>query len=186
MNNSTQYCITNFLPADEAILLNDVYLILLHATRIPPHLLVAVNGKMFSLGVNGPMVDNDLTMILKYIRQKQTPTIFIKLSVPAIFTMDDIKKEIKKCTLAYPRADVGIATCLTPIKDFCSSVYRTETGNINFVYELLPKLHEQKAAGICYHMFLDKHLQQGTFFLPKYSMNDIYEGIRKVNEGVEA
>ncbi len=186
MNSLSHYSISNLLPADETLLLNDVYLILLHATRIPPHLLISVSGKLFSLGVKGPAVEDDLKMVLKFIRQKQTPTIFIKLSVPMLFTIQDLSNEIRKYTLAYPRVDVGIATCLTPIKDFCSSVYNTEIRKVNFIYELLPKLYEQKAAGNAYHLFLEKHLQQEKFCLPKYSMNDIYEGIRNANSGVTA
>ncbi len=178
------YSIAHILPANEAALYNDVYLVLLYATRIPPHLLVSVNGKIFSLGVKGPMIDDDLGSILKLIRQRQVPTIFTRLSVPAIFTIDDLRREIKKYVLAYPRVDIGIATCLTPIKDFCGSVYHTETQDVNFVYELLPRLFEQNVAGNSYHLFMDKYLVGEDFSLRKYSMSDIYEGIREVRGAI--
>lgn len=184
MKTSSPYLISGLLPGYEAILHDGVYLILLHATRIPPHILVSVNGKLFSLGVKGPVVDDEWKATLRLIKKHQIPTVFIKLSVPHLFTLDDLRDEIKKYTLSYPRVDIGIATCLTPIKDFCASVYDTETANVNFVYELLPKLYEQKVAGSCYQMFLEKYLTLHQFKLPMYSMNDIFEGIRKVKSGI--
>lgn len=177
----SSYSIKGIHPANEAVLYSDVYLVLLHATRIPPHLLVSVNGKIFSLGVKGPMVDDELSSIVKLIKQRRVPTIFVRLSVPPLFTIDDLRKEIRKYILAYPRVDIGIATCLTPIRDFCGSVYHTETERVNFVYELLPKLFNQKAAGESYHLFMEPYLVEANFALPQYSMNDIYEGIRSVS-----
>ena len=95
-----------------------VYLIVLHARRVPPHLTLSVQGKLFSLSVKGPSVDGELSHLLRFIKQRSIETLFIKLAVPALFTIQQLRNEIKKYTLAYPRVDVGIATCLNPIKDF--------------------------------------------------------------------
>src|ERR1035437_10916443 len=122
---------TNLLPATDAVLMNDVFLVLLYATRIPPHLLISINGKLFTLSVKGANVDGELSALLTLIRKKNIETIFIRLHMPLLFTMEQLQEEIRNCTLAYPRDDIGIATCLTPIKDFCHSIYDTDTKNVN-------------------------------------------------------
>lgn len=178
MESKNQYIIPNIFPANEGLLLNDVYLVVLYATRIPPHLAISVNGKLFTLTVKGATINGELKALLKLIRQRNIDSIFIKLSVPAIFTLTQLHDEIKKYMLAYPRVDVGIATCLSPIKDFCSEIYETEIKNVNYVFDLLPKLYERGVITTCYHLNLDRYLVGNSFHLSKYNMNDIYEGIR--------
>src|ERR1051326_7747043 len=104
------YTIHNIQKAEETLLMQDVYLILLYANRVPPHLAVSVNGKLFTLTTKGATVDGELSSMIRLIKKKKIETIFIRLNVPALFTMDQLHDEIKKYTLAYPRVDVGIAT----------------------------------------------------------------------------
>lgn len=183
----SSYKISNLLPATEAVLMNDVYLVLLYATRVPPHLLISINGKIFTLSVKGATVDGELPALLTLIRRKNIETVFIRLALPPLFTLDQLSKEIRDCTLAYPRADIGIATCLTPIKDFCHSIYDTESKNVNLIFDLLPKLQERNAMKDCYQMNLrltpiPSPLGEGNnnfFELKSYEVNDVYEAIRK-------
>ena len=170
------YKISNLFPADDVILKNDVYLVLLYATRVPPHLLISVNGKIFTLNLTGASVDGELSALLTLIRKKRIETIFIRLSLPPLFTIEQLKEEIRTCTLAYPRVDIGIATCLSPIKDFCHTIYDTETKNVNLIFDLLPKLQERNAMKDCYQMNLSTSIN--SFELKKYEVNDVYEAIR--------
>lgn len=172
------YKISNLLHANDTLLQNDVYLILLYATRVPPHLLVSVNGKIFTLSVKGATVDGELPALLKLIRKKNIETIFIRLALPPLFTIEQLKEEIRSCTLSYPRVDIGIATCLSPIKDFCHSVYDTETKNVNLIFDLLPKLQERNAMKDCYYMNLRLSPVSNSFEIKTYEVNDVYEAIR--------
>lgn len=174
-----EYRIPHITAGNEEALLSDVYLVLLNVTRVPPHLAIAVNGKLFTLSIKGPTVEGDLRSLLRIIRQRSIESIFIRLAVPQVFTTEQLGEEIRKYMLAYPRVDVGLATCLAPIKDFCGSVYHTETKNINFIYELLPKLEELNVIDTCYHLNLERYLKKDDFFMRKYTMDDINEEIRK-------
>jgi hypothetical protein len=176
----SKYTITNILPAKEELLSNDIFLVVLYAARVPPHLAVSINGQLFTLSVKGPTVDGELSSLIRLIRKQNIETVFIKLSVPALFTMDELMKEIKKHTLSYPRVDIGLATCLAPIRDFCGSVYEPEMKHVNFVYELLPLLYAKNIISSCYQINLDRLMLGDTFEMNKYSMNDIYEGIRNI------
>lgn len=176
---NNEYKINHLAAAHEDVLLNDVYLVLLNVTRVPPHLAVAIGGKLFTLSVKGPTVEGDLGSLLRIIRQRSIESIFIRLSIPHLFTLEQLQDEIKNYVLAYPRVDVGLATCLAPIKDFCGSVYDAETGNVNFIYELLPVLEKKGVIDSCYHLNLDRYLNKDSFLLKKYTMDDINEEIRK-------
>lgn len=173
------YRISNILPANDALLKNDIFLILLYATRIPPHLLVSIYGKIFTLSVKGATVNGELGHLLKLIRRKNIDTLFIKLTLPSFFTLEKLHNEICNCMLAYPRADVGIATCLTPIRDFCKTVYHTETKNVNLIFDLLSKLEEKNAINGCYHINLENYLSKNCLNLIKYEVSDVYEAIKK-------
>ena len=172
------YKISNLLPADDALLKNDVFLVMLYATRVPPHLLVSVNGKIFTLSVKGATVDGELPALLQLIRKKRIETVFIRLTLPPLFTFDQLKAEMRNCILAYPRAEIGIATCLTPINDFCHYIYETEKKNVNLIFDLLPKLQQRNVIGDYYQMNLDKNIVGNSFRLNVYQVNDVHEAIR--------
>lgn len=172
------YRINSLLPFRPEMLKEGVFLVLLHANRIPPHLVVLVSGKVFTLTVRGGTVDSDHAPLLRLIHKQEIETVFVRLNVPALFTMEQLREQIRKLILAYPRVEAGIATCLDPIKEFCGKVYAPEARGVNFVYELLPKLESFGVITDSYHLHMEPYLKQGSFELKKYSMQDIYEGIR--------
>ena len=155
---------------------------LLNAARIPPHIAIAVNGKMFSLDVKRPSVDVDLYSTLRAIQQRNVGCIFIRLNVPASFSTDQFEEGVKRCVLAYPRVDIGVATCLAPVKDLCRKIFNTEVSDVNFIYELLPRLEKQNIIDSCYQLCMDESLQDGSFFMTRYTMDDIHEQIRRIKE----
>ena len=176
-----KYILKNIHRTNDDLLTNDIYLILLYANRIPPHLAISVKGKLFTLTTKGASVDRELDSLLRSIKKNKIETIFIQLKVPAVFTLDQLHDEIKKYTLAYPRVDVGIATCLNPIRDFCGSVYDEGAKKTNFIFELLPVLEAKRAVGECFYMNMENFIKEDSFVLKTYGMNEIFEGIRKSN-----
>ncbi|HEY4797506.1 MAG TPA: hypothetical protein VII99_00370 [Bacteroidia bacterium] len=175
------YKISGILPANDTILLNDAYIILLYAMKIPPHLLVSINGKTFTLSAKGASIDGELSSLLKLIRKKNIETIFIRLSLPPVFTMQKLNEEIRNSMLAYQRADIGVATCLTPIRDFCHSIYKTDSHSVNLIFDLLPKLQEKNALNGCYHLNMEKQLSDNSLLLNRYGMNEVNEAIHRAS-----
>jgi hypothetical protein len=179
MKAHNNYTLSNILAANDAVLATDIFLVILYANRIPPHLALTINGKLFTLTVKGATVDGEITTLLRTIKKNSIETIFVRLNMPQLFTVEQLKSEIKKYTLAYPRVDVGAATCLAPIKDFCQSVYATDTKNVNFIFDLLPKLELQNKLSDCYHLNMEKYMQKNNFALHQYTLNDIYDSVRQ-------
>ena len=176
-----RYKISSISHASEESLMENVYLVLLNATNAPPHLAVAVHGKLFTLSVKGPKVDSDLRLLLRTIEQRSIESIFVQLNVPKGISADQLSEAIRKSVLSYPRVDVNVATCLAPIKDFCEEVYNIDTEDVNFIYELLPLLETMNAISAYSHLNLENALTGNDFFLEKYSMEDINEEIRKAS-----
>ena len=175
--NST-YQIKNIIEGDEAQLLHGVYIMLVNAARIPPHLGIIIDGNLYSLNVKGPTVDGDLSTMLRTIKQRNIESIFIKLHVPSSITNEQLSDAARKYVLAYPAVEAGRTTCLAPIRDLCSSMFGIPGHSANFIYELLPLLEEKELLASCYHLNLGNYLENGSFFLQRYTMEDIDNQIR--------
>lgn len=179
------YLLNNILPANNTLLMRDIYLVMMHINRIPPHILISVNGKLFSLGVKGHLVGEDLTLYLRTIRKYKIETLFIKLIVPDILTIGQLQETITKITLSFPRIEPGLnlpdgstITCLTPVKYFCSNIYNTEITGVKFIFDLLPKLEKQGVISNSYHLNMEKSLlPDNNFALNTYTMFEVNENI---------
>jgi hypothetical protein len=154
-----------------------VYLVLLNALKVPPHLLLVVSGKVFSISTLGPSLDEDVEKYIRLIEKHQLATLFVKLSLPEIFTHDDLLEKVRTITSSYPRVDVGLATCLNPIKDFCSDIYAVDKDQINLVFDLLDELQLQKSIEGYFHLNLDQTIHKGEMSMDKYSVFEVNEAI---------
>ncbi|MFT6747602.1 MAG: hypothetical protein ACJAZ2_001958 [Glaciecola sp.] len=157
-----------------------VYLLLLNALNVPPHLLLVVSGKVFSITTLGPLLDEDVDKYLRLIDKQKLPTLFVKLSLPTIFTATDLLDKVRSITNSYPRVDVGMATCLNPIKDFCSDIYSVNKKQINLVFDLLDELKLQEAIEGYYQVNLDQEIDQGEMSMEKYSVFEVNEAIHAI------
>ena len=179
MNTSPGYQLTGILPADEGLLMKEVFLVILNANRIPPHLAVSVNGNLFSLSVQGVTVNGSLTSLLSLIHKKKIQTLFIRLAVPPIVSIDQLKHEMMKFTLSYEKVVIGKSTCLNPIRDFCSSIYDINIQDVNFIFDLLPKLYQHNAIHDCYQLYMSNTMLNQSFILNHYSINEVNKAIHQ-------
>ena len=173
------YLFSQILPAREEQLLNDCFIVLLHAHHTPPHLYFTINGWVFTLNVNGASVDRPLPSLLQLIKRKKIGTLFIRLTLPPILTMDQIRDEVRACFRAYQRADTGVATCLSPINDFCSNVFQTDRKRVHLIFDLLPELEKRKAFSGFYHLNLEEWIGDNVFRLQPYTVANVNDAIRK-------
>lgn len=172
------YQIRNIIEGDETQLLHGAYIMLVHAARIPPHLGMIIDGSLFSLNVKGQTVDGDLRSLLRTIKQRNIESIFIKLRVPSSIMNEQLSDEARKCVQVYPAVEAGRTTCLAPIRDICSTMFGIPVHCSNFIYELLPLLEEKELLASCYHLNLGNYLKNGSFFLQRYTMEDIDNQVR--------
>lgn len=162
--------IDNIKPLVSDELLNHgIYLHIVHATTAPPHLVLSINGKIFALSTKGPSIDGNMEQNLRFLRYKRVKTLFVKLKLPLLISSTDLLKKIRSIVTAYPRVDIGIATCLSPVKLFFEEVYNLSMKDLNYLFQLLPALYSEKLIECTASLFIDENDYQ----LPFYSDNEI-------------
>ena len=74
--------VNNTLPETE--INNNFFLFLFRATRIPPHLGLIFNGKVYDITLVGPNLGTDAAAFITTVKKKYTKTLFIELNKPNV------------------------------------------------------------------------------------------------------
>ncbi len=176
---TSQYKILNLQPLVKEQLYEGVYLLILNARTVPPHLSLTVSGKVYGISTKGPTFDKDVNIYLQHIQQKHIESVFVKLKLPSLYTDEEMLASVRAVVKAYPRVDIGAATCLSPIKDFVHSSYQTEVHDVHLIFDLLPKLHAQGIIEGYYQLNLDDAMSKGELLMRKYSVFEVNEAIHE-------
>lgn len=159
----------SFKTFDEADLLNGVYIVAMHATRIPPHIGLIIDKQYHSLSIKGRDINTPVRALIKNIEQRKIPSVFIKIKQHTTFSNAYLKEHFILNIQQFPRVDKHTATCLSPIKLFFSETYDIPMEQVEFLYHLLPIL---QSAGLIEHtssLFIDEE----TYKLPVYTREEL-------------
>jgi len=167
MNN---YLIHNIKPLD--YIDSGLYLVVLHANDIPPHIGIIYNKKYFSLTVTGQTLGDDFQGLKKLIHRKQIKTLFIKL-VEVLNSMENIRN-----SFIEKKRVQGNITCLFPIKKVLAAMYGKSIARAKFIYEVVPVLYKTKSIEDVYHLNMNDEIEMGTFSFTRYTMDDILDRIK--------
>lgn len=168
---------------DEKELLKGVYIAIVHATRVPPHIGLIICGKYHSLTVKGQDINTPVEALIKNTVQRKIPSLFVKIKPHTTFSEAYLKEHFITNIQQFPRVDVGVATCLSPIKLFFSEAYNLHLDNVNFLYELIPMLYKEQLITSTTALFVD----DVEFTLPIYTQKEIdkgIEGVRRIRLGI--
>jgi hypothetical protein len=122
---------------------NDFNIILSHVDKIPPHISLSFQANLFSLAYNGKKENYPLEKWLIYVKRKNIPCIFIKITMAENPEM--IKNIIQKSYNNYQQLIAGKISCLSPIKDiFCGIKKEEKYLSFNSIFDFLPYLNEMK------------------------------------------
>lgn len=161
---------------DEKDLQKGVYIAIVHATRIPPHIGLVIGGKYHSLTVKGQDINIPVEALIKNTMQRKIPALFVKIKAHATFSEAYLKEYFITNVQQFPRVDIGVATCLSPIKLFFSETYNLPLENVNFLFELVPLLYTEGLVESASTLFVDDKV----FQLPVYTQTEINRGIAEV------
>lgn len=165
------------VPSDN-FLRKGTYILLVGADRRPPHLALLLDGLVYALGVKGPKLDIPFDVQLRMIRRKNVKTLLVKLNISIHVHENQLFREIRKQTSMFTRAEAPVATCLSPIKNFCAGVFGVNVKEVHCIFDLLPLLYEHRFVEACYHYNLENDLdKEGAYRLGKYTMKEIYDSI---------
>jgi len=103
---------------EETELLKGLYIAVIHATRIPPHIGMIVDKAYHSLSIKGQDINTPIAALIKNSSIRKIPTLFIKIKSHPTFSDIYLREHFITNVQQFDRVDVGIATCLSPIKLF--------------------------------------------------------------------
>jgi len=174
-----KYIVEDLQLAEFQKLQKGVYILLYNVLVVPPHLLVLVNGKVFSISTKGVEIDKEMELYWQLIQRNNVPCIFVELQLPTLFTLDELQEKIRLITSGFPAVQSHGVSCLMPIKEFCAEVYQTQKQSVNLVFDLLDALKLKNSIQAYFHINLQRELQNNTFTMQKYTVTDVHEAIYK-------
>lgn len=154
-------------------------LFLFRATRIPPHIGLIFNGKLYDITLVGPNLGTDATAFITTIKKKYTKTIFLELNKP-----NHSATEIENTLLDAMKKFNNVSqenSCISPIKSAFNQLFSLNTQDVNYIYDLIPLLHQQNIIQRIFHLNLERNLQEKIFYLQTYNQNDIQQAIKALN-----
>ena len=176
-NNFFPIVVNEVLPDKE--IKDKFFLFLFRATRIPPHIGLIFNGKVYDITLVGPNLGTNAPTFVATIKKKYTKTLFLELTKPN-FTDEEIESillsEIKKFNNVSQEN-----SCLSPIKTVFNQFFDINIDNVNYIFDLIPLLHQKNIIKQVFHLNLDRNLQKNTFYLQTYNQNDIQQSIKALN-----
>jgi fumarylacetoacetate (FAA) hydrolase family protein len=156
---------------DEEKLLKGTFLFIFRATRIPPHIGIITNGKLFDITTVGPNIGLSVTDFYKTVLKRKTEVIFIELHHYGE-DRDELENIITNKVTHYWKVTEGVS-CLNPIKDFINEAFDKEVKHANFIFELLPILYENDIVKDVSQLNLSNKIKNNVFSLNKYTADEI-------------
>lgn len=158
-----------------------IYLVIVHAMRIPPHIGMIVNNRYHSLTIKGQELNQPAEVLLKNTRIRKIPSLFIRLKKHATFSYDYLNEHFISNIQQFNKVEVNKATCLSPVKLFFEETYGLSLDQINYIFELLPLLEEAGVIEDVSSLFIDEEM----FQLPVYDLDEINKGIKTAQEEIK-
>ena len=157
-------------------LLKGVYIAVIHATRIPPHIGIIADGKFHSLSIKGQDINTSIEVLIKNSNQRKIPSLFIKIKPHSTFSELYLKEHFITNIQQFPKVDIGVATCLSPVKLFFEEVYNVPMNTVNYLFELVQKLYSEGLIENISSLFVDEK----KYEFPVYTTAEINAGIAQV------
>lgn len=160
-----------------------LHIFIYRASRIPPHLGILLNGKVYDISLQGPNIALDVNEFYQTIDKRKMETIFIELQLPVFNNFID--EILIDCINKYQKVSAEVS-CLFPIREFLASVYyNPKMEKTNFIFELIPVLEEHQLIKNIIQLNLDKKLKNNILTLNTYNKEDIKNCIAALNRKEE-
>jgi hypothetical protein len=162
---------------NEDALSKNTWIVILHASRTPPHVGVLVDGSYNSLTIKGHELDIKSNVLLKTIHQKKIETLFVKLSKHPVFSPNYQLEICQHYIKQFSQVKENEASCLSPVKLFLQEFYALTENRTELLYELMERLKQNQYVDIVYGLNISNKLEDGEFSLPMYSNKQLQEVI---------
>ncbi len=174
-----KFNLANISSAGNVNLSDGTFIILFNVTAIPPHLLLSVNGKIYSITDSGRQMGSSLEKLIGFVKRKNVPTVFVEWILLESWNVERMESEARKCFLKYDRVVEGKISCLFPIRDVAAAVLGNEMNEAGFIFELLPLMDKANAIGKTFALNLpNEMIVNGDFELPTYDNDQLRRSLQ--------
>lgn len=164
---------------DHAVLLKNTWIIILHASRIPPHIGILINGSYSSLTIKGHELDVRVEALLKLITQKKTEALAIQLVKQPVFSLDYQKAVFEHYIQQFTKVESKGATCLSPVKLFLQEFYAVSYDKDELLFEMLERLKQNAYIYNTIGFNVETKLVANHFSLPVYTTEELQHMIEQ-------
>jgi len=151
----------------------DTWLVILHASRIPPHIGLLIDGKYNSLTIKGHELDIDIKVLLKTIQQKKIRTLFVKLKKHPVFSTGYQKEICQFYIKQFTQVKANEASCLNPIKLFLQEFYAITDDKQELLFELIERLKQNQYITLTIGLNVEDRVDHHEFSLPIYTNDEL-------------
>lgn len=158
-----------------------LWITIINATRIPPHIGLLFNGCYFSLNIKGVEKNVDMQVLIRKIEMKQIKSVFVKIKKHPVFSVDFLKESFETELMKYSCVS-SETTCFKPVRTFFCENYMLQNYEMKFLYDLFPALYENNMIDKTFTMNMDESISNGFFVFKKYSEKDIDDKLNQIKQ----
>lgn len=163
---------------NQDILFKNTWLVILHASRTPPHIGILIDGNYNSLTIKGHELNISNQIILKTIQQKKIETLFIQLKKHPVFSSDYQKEICQYYIQQFTQVKVNEASCLSPVKLFLQEFYAIQENEKELLFELVERLKQNQYISLTLGLNIKNKIEGNEFSLPMYTNEQLQEVIK--------
>ena len=167
-------------PFQETEIEKGIYLCLLHAKRVPPHIGIIINGNYHSLTIKGIEPNVQLKALLKTIAHKKIETVFLKIALHPVYSIDHLNAMFVEILKPYTSIKNTELTCLSPIKEFFLEFYALNSSDKDIIFTFLNHLNNNSF--ILEANSLNLTLENNEVKIPVYSQEQLNEKIKSIRD----
>jgi hypothetical protein len=154
-----------------------VYLVLLNADKVPPHIGLLIDNIYHSLTIKGQELNINGNVLLKNISLRKIATVFIKLKKHPVFSTNFMNETFIEQVKLFDKVNDNTNTCMSPVRLFFEEFYAIPKENVKLIFDLLSDLKEND--------FIDSicgtniEAKENIFYLQTYNQADLKKQISK-------
>ncbi len=155
------------------------FVVLYQALRVPPHILLCFDGRLYSLSIAGKFPKQSLKALWRNATIKNVPLVFFKWKLPT--SIEHAEELATRVLNQYDRVIPYRTTCLDPIRETIGTLHNVDQiRKAPFIFTMLSDM--MKRGIISEVLELNCSTNKGTLRLPEYQAADVADAAVKAIE----
>ncbi|MES2568053.1 MAG: hypothetical protein V4565_14355 [Bacteroidota bacterium] len=157
----------------ESELCKGTWLVILNASRTPPHVGLMINENYNSLTIKGHELNIHRSVLLKTIQQKKIEALFIKLKHHPVFSFEFQTEICQYYIKQFTQVKANEASCLSPVKLFLQEFYAIKENKLELLFELIERMKQNQYISLTLGLNVGQKLEGNKFPLPMYTNEEL-------------